>query len=121
MEPSGSQADQAAEGGERAGTQVARNEEAAERDQGRGDQHEHEPAAVAVAAAGGVAAAPDLVRGGAGPDRRGHGEHQQARDQPQPYSASISFAFFAWIGLRFSFIVGVSSSPPGCQSSARIL
>ena len=32
------------------------------------------------------------------------------------YSASISAAYFSAIGLRLSFIVGVSSSPPGCQS-----
>jgi hypothetical protein len=35
---------------------------------------------------------------------------------PRAYSSSISFAYFSWIGLRFSFMVGVSSSPPGCQS-----
>ena len=39
-----------------------------------------------------------------------------ARTQPQAYIASISSAYFAAIGLRFSFIVGVSSSPPGSQS-----
>ena len=32
------------------------------------------------------------------------------------YSASISPAYFSAIGLRLSFIVGVSSSPPGSQS-----
>jgi hypothetical protein len=36
----------------------------------------------------------------------------------QPYSASICAAYFAAIGLRRSFIVGVSSSPPGSHSSA---
>jgi hypothetical protein len=33
------------------------------------------------------------------------------------YIASISEAYFCAIGLRLSFIVGVSSSPPGNQSS----
>jgi diacylglycerol O-acyltransferase / wax synthase len=37
------------------------------------------------------------------------------------YSASISAAYFSAIGLRLSFIVGVSSSPPGCQSVASSL
>ena len=32
------------------------------------------------------------------------------------YIASISSAYFSAIGLRLSFIVGVSSSPPGAQS-----
>ena len=35
------------------------------------------------------------------------------------YIASICEAYFSAIGLRFSFIVGVSSSPPGSQSSLR--
>jgi len=37
--------------------------------------------------------------------------------RPQPaYSASISAAYLRSIGLRLSFMVGVSSSPPGSQS-----
>ena len=36
----------------------------------------------------------------------------------QAYIASISAAYFAAIGLRLSFIVGVSSSSPGSQSPA---
>ena len=37
------------------------------------------------------------------------------------YIASISSAYFSAIGLRLSFIVGVSSSPPGSQSPATIV
>ena len=37
------------------------------------------------------------------------------------YSASISAAYFSAIGLRLSFIVGVSSSPAGGQSHGRTL
>jgi hypothetical protein len=39
----------------------------------------------------------------------------------ESYRASISDAYFSAIGLRLSFIVGVSSSPPGSQSVGRIL
>ena len=38
--------------------------------------------------------------------------------QRSPYSASISRSYLASIGRRLSFIVGVSSSPPGSQSPA---
>ena len=37
------------------------------------------------------------------------------------YSPTISSAYFALIGLRLSFIVGVSSSPPGSHGSATIV
>ena len=45
------------------------------------------------------------------------GEDGGADPADQAYSASISAAYFAAIGLRLSFIVGVSSSPPATQSS----
>src|SRR3984957_5818313 len=38
-----------------------------------------------------------------------------------PYLPSISGAYFAAIGLRLSFIVGVNSSPPGSQSPLTIV
>src|SRR5215218_5564626 len=44
-----------------------------------------------------------------------------AERRAQEYIASISPAYFSAIGLRLSFIVGVSSSPPGAQSPRRIV
>src|SRR5262249_30433697 len=40
---------------------------------------------------------------------------------PQAYIASIAAAYFSAIGRRLSFIVGVSSSPPGSQAAGPIV
>ena len=62
---------------------------------------------------------------------RGHERSTQGRSRPctelgtqgllLAYKLLDLRAYFSWIGLRFSFIVGVSSSPPGCQSSSSSL
>ena len=51
------------------------------------------------------------------------GRRQGRREWPScpTYIASIASAYFSAIGLRLSFIVGVSSSPPGSQSPATIV
>ena len=55
------------------------------------------------------------------------GPGRALRPAPRPpgaylaYIASIAASYFALIGLRLSFIVGVSSSPPGSQSRSTIV
>src|SRR3954470_830173 len=56
------------------------------------------------------------------PEHMGEGRRDRTRGPSDyEYSASISLSYLRSIGRRFSFIVGVSSSPPGGHSPSSSL